>query len=168
MKAIVHLLFTLFICLNFIQSNATPRPNPNPSPNPSSKSVHQTVKFSFLPDDIIGTWWSPDKDGQVQFYKKNGKYFGKLVWSIHDKVGQPKLDTENPVVSMRSRRVVGVDVFTNLEYTSNKWENGTAYDARSGYSYSASVYLESKDVMKLRGYLGFSLLGKTVTMNRVK
>lgn len=164
MKAIVHLLFTLFICLNFTQINATPRPNPNPSPKP----ISQTVKFSFLPDDILGVWMSPEKDGQVQFYKKNGKYFGKVVWSIHDRVGQPKLDTENPVVSMRNRRVVGIDVFSNLEYTNNKWENGTAYDARTGYTFSASLYLETKDIMKLRGYLGFSLLGKTVTMNRVK
>ncbi|MBX7240164.1 MAG: DUF2147 domain-containing protein [Bacteroidia bacterium] len=145
-----------------MQNNGKTPLNPNPQP------CDRVISFAYLPDDILGKWWSPDKDGQVEFYKHGGKYYGRLIWSIDDKVGKPKLDDQNPVVSMRNRRIVGADVFKDLVYQEGKYDLGVAYDARSGYTYSCTIWLEGKDVMKCRGYLGFSLLGKTVTMTRIK
>ncbi len=145
-----------------VQSNTTPPAIPNLS------SGEQVISFSYLPDDIIGKWWSPDKDGQVEFFKSGGKYYGRLIWSINDKVGKPKLDDQNPTVSMRSRRLVGAEVFKDMVYKEGEYESGTAYDARSGYTYNCTAWLEGHDVLKVRGYVGFSVLGKTVTMTRVK
>ncbi|MEL6135511.1 MAG: hypothetical protein AAFR59_19295, partial [Bacteroidota bacterium] len=31
-------------------------------------------------DQLLGTFWAPDKDGKIEMYKKNGKYWGKLTW----------------------------------------------------------------------------------------
>ena len=124
-----------------------------------------------IPDDILGKWWSAAKDGQVLFSKKGGQYVGKLIWTDnpYEANGQPKLDKNNPTVAMRNKNVIGMEVFKGLVYNADekKWE-GTVYDPRSGYSYSCSLWLEGKDVLKVRGYLGFSLIGKTETMKRVK
>lgn len=160
LKRLLTLTCCLFLLLNFTQSKADTRPFP----------IFNTQKLCFrtLPDDILGVWWSPEKDGQIEFYKKNGKYFGKLIWSAEDRVGKPKLDSENPVESMRARRLVGADFFSNLEFVDGKWDYGLAYDPRSGYSYSCYLWLESPGVLKVRGFLGFSVLGKTVTMHKVK
>lgn len=157
-------LVWLFSSAFTMQNNGKTPLNPNPNPQPCDR----VISFAYLPDDILGKWWSPDKDGQVEFYKHGGKYYGRLIWSIDDKVGKPKLDDQNPVVSMRNRRIVGADVFKDLVYQEGKYDLGVAYDARSGYTYSCTIWLEGKDVMKCRGYLGFSLLGKTVTMTRIK
>lgn len=163
----------LIFCLLFslaIVAQAIPTENPMFPFFKKGKKKQQTIEYQYLPDDILGTWWSPDKRGQLKFYKKDNKFFGKLVWSADDKPGQPKLDSENPTVSMRSNRIVGVDIFKNLTYnaTEHTYENGTVYDARSGYTYSCSLWVEGKDILKVRGFMGFSLLGKTETFARVK
>ena len=160
--------FLTILLVWFFTSSFTVQNNGKPELIPNSSQKQREISFKYLPDDILGRWWSPDKDGQIEFYKSGGKYFGRLIWSIDDKVGNPKLDANNPVVSMRSRRVVGMEVFKNLEYKDGKYDLGTVYDARSGYSYSCSLWLEGKDVLKVRGYLGFSMLGKTTSMTRVK
>lgn len=124
-----------------------------------------------MPDALLGKWWSAAKDGQVLFSKKGGQYVGKLVWTDkpYEANGQPKLDKNNPVVAMRNKSVIGMEVFKGLVYNADekKWE-GTVYDPRSGYSYSCSLWLEGNNILKVRGYLGFSLIGKTETMTRVK
>ena len=40
----------------------------------TSKSFGQTTG-----DEIIGTWWNQDKDGQIEIYKSGNTYAGKLV-----------------------------------------------------------------------------------------
>jgi len=136
------------------------------------KTKHKTMKFSYLPDDILGKWWSPEKDGKIEFYKKGNKYYGKLVWSngplAYDSKGIAKKDINNPVAAMRSQTIINSTNFKDFEYVNGKWDNGNVYDPRSGYTYSCTLWLEGKDVLKVRGYLGFSLIGKTETMTRVK
>ncbi len=165
----LHKIFVLLLLSTFaLIAVATPTHKPI-FPTKKGKT-HQTLEFQYLPDDILGTWLSPDKRGHIKFYKKDNKFFGKLIWSADEKPGKPKLDTENPVVSMRSQHVVGMDAFRNLTYNAAEktYENGEVYDARSGYTYSCTLWVESKDVLKVRGFMGFSLLGKTETFSRVK
>ena len=47
------------------------------------------------------------------------------------------------------------------------WRNGTVYDPTSGRTYSAEARLDGSDRLRLRGYLGIRLLGRTTTWIRV-
>jgi hypothetical protein len=49
-------------------------------------------------DDIIGVWYSPIKEGNVQIFKSGNKYYGKIVYLKNsvDKEGNPVLDVNNP------------------------------------------------------------------------
>ncbi|RYY63232.1 MAG: DUF2147 domain-containing protein, partial [Chitinophagaceae bacterium] len=90
-------------------------------------------------DGIIGKWWSPRRDGQIEIYKTNGQYFGKLIWA--QKSG--KKDIHNPDASLRQRDVVGLNLFTNFHYDDDdgEWVDGKVYDPSSGKVYSCKLWL---------------------------
>jgi uncharacterized protein (DUF2147 family) len=50
------------------------------------------------------------------------------------------------------------------------WKEGRIYDPESGYTYSfqAEIDPENPDVLMGRGFLGFSLLGRTAEWTRMK
>jgi len=59
-------------------------------------------------------------------------------------------------------------IIRNLEYLNdNNWSNGTIYDARSGKTYSLNATLKDKHTLFMRGYFGFSFIGKTTSWTRV-
>jgi uncharacterized protein (DUF2147 family) len=50
---------------------------------------------------------------------------------------------------------------------SDEWKNGDFYDPQSGKTYSGYMYLKDRNTLKLRGYVGFSFLGRTETWTSV-
>lgn len=117
-------------------------------------------------DQIIGKWWSPKKDGQIEIYKLGNKYFGKLIWG---KDGTKK-DTKNPKEELRSRPLVGMDLFTNFTYNASdaQWIDGKIYDPESGKTYSCKMWLTDEGkTLNARGFIGFSLLGRTEKFTRL-
>jgi uncharacterized protein (DUF2147 family) len=116
------------------------------------------------PDSILGEWLVKSKDAKVKIYKKDGKYFGKLSWIKKDKSkkGEP-IDENNPDESKRNRKLLGINLLKNLEYKSGSvWEDGNIYDPRSGKTYDCKIELKDNGKkLEVRGFLGFSLLGKS-------
>ena len=51
--------------------------------------------------------------------------------------------------------------------TANEWSGGEIYDPTSGRSYRAVAQLDELGRLRVRGYLGFRLLGRTAIWNRV-
>jgi len=41
--------------------------------------------YSQKNDDIIGYWLTEDNRGQIHIYKKDNKYYGKIVWTLENK-----------------------------------------------------------------------------------
>ncbi len=126
----------------------------------------------YVADKILGTWLSENKDLKVEIFKKNDKYFGKVVWFMCD----PKTpnmedfkDTENPDSKLRNRPWLGMQVVDDLVFDGNKtWQNGTIYDPNSGRTYSAVVRLENTKKLIVRGYWGLELLGKNMVFYRAE
>jgi len=48
------------------------------------------------------------------------------------------------------------------------WEDGEIYDPKSGKTYDCYLKLETPDKLKVRGYVGISLLGRTSKWTRAK
>jgi uncharacterized protein (DUF2147 family) len=125
-------------------------------------------------DDILGTWLNEDKDAHVNIYKENNKYYGKIVWlknPIDEETGKPKLDDENEDESLRTRPVMGLLLLRDFEFDGDdEWEDGRIYDPKNGKDYKCYIEFEddTKDLLKVRGYIGISLLGRTTYWTRVK
>lgn len=122
-------------------------------------------------DTVLGVWLTGKNDAKVQIFKKNNKYYGKIIWlkTPNDENGKPKVDKENPDESLRKRQIMGLEILTDFEYDGDyTWEDGDIYDPKSGNTYSCKMYL-SKDfkTLEVRGYIGISLFGRTETWKRV-
>jgi uncharacterized protein (DUF2147 family) len=123
-------------------------------------------------DDLLGIWLNEDKDAHVEIYKVNDLYFGKVVWlkfPIDEETGKEKLDKENPDPALQSRPKLGIELLTNFEWDEdNEWDEGDIYDPKSGKTYSCYIVMKEYDLLKIRGYIGISLIGKTTYWTRVK
>jgi len=120
--------------------------------------------------DILGFWLNEDKDGKIEIYKVGDEYFGKLVWlknPIDDETGKPKLDKHNPDESLQSRPTKGIVLLTDFEYEGEGlYEEGEIYDPKSGKTYSCYMKMESMTELKIKGYIGFSWIGRTTYWTR--
>lgn len=134
------------------------------------------ILFSFAakaqsPDAITGVWWNAEKTSKIQVYEKDGKYYGKIVHleEPNDAEGKPRKDKDNPNDKLKSRPLKGLVILSDLEYEGNgEYDEGEIYDPKSGKTYSCSAKLVGKDKLDLRGYIGFSLIGRTSTWTRAE
>lgn len=123
-------------------------------------------------DKIIGIWESVDSDPKLkfEFYKSGDKYFGKLLYAsnMFEEDGKtPKKDFKNPDKNLRSRSRYGITNITNLSYENGEYTGGNLYNPSEGRNYSVKATLKSKNEMDFRGYVGFSLFGKTMKLKQV-
>jgi len=124
-------------------------------------------------DDILGVWLNEDKDAHVEVYKEGDIFFGKIIWldEPNEENGEPKLDDENEDESLRTRPVMGLLLLRDFVFDEDEWEDGKIYDPKNGKDYKCYMEFsdeDDKDNLKVRGYIGFSLLGRTTYWTRVK
>lgn len=120
-------------------------------------------------DDILGTWLTEKKDAHVQIFKSDNRYFGKLVWmkEPYQSDGKsPKLDKENPEPSLRRRPLLNLVFLSGFVFEDGTWKDGKIYDPESGKTYKAKMKLNGQ-VLDLRGFIGFSALGRTSSWTRI-
>lgn len=121
-------------------------------------------------DDILGIWQTGSGKARVQIKKAGTKYYGQIVWlkTPLNNEGKPKLDVNNPDITKRQHPLIGLHMLLGFEYIGgNKWENGTIYDPENGKTYSCKAELINENSLNIRGYIGFSLIGRTDTWTRV-
>lgn len=129
-------------------------------------------------DAVLGTWLNAKKTAHIDIYKADGKYVGKIVWlkeptyPADDKkgmAGQSKVDRENPDPARRKQPIIDLVILRDFVYAKdNVWENGRIYDPENGKDYKCKMRLTTPDTLDVRGFIGFSMLGRTETWTRVK
>jgi len=115
-------------------------------------------------DDILGTWLNQEATGKITLYKENGKYFGKLVWlrtPLDSITRLPRTDKENPDAKLKTLPLIGLVNMKNFSFDgTDEWSGGTIYDPKNGKTYKCYIQFESQNKLKVRGYVGVSLLGR--------
>ncbi len=121
------------------------------------------MSFKAYAQEITGVWFNEEKDAKIKIYQNsNGLYEGKIVWLKNPtENGQPKLDKENDDEALQDRQIMGLVILTGLEKDGNKYEDGKIYDPKSGNTYSCEITPVDNNKLKLRGYIGISLFGRT-------
>ncbi|MGD8441210.1 MAG: DUF2147 domain-containing protein [Holophagae bacterium] len=133
-------------------------------------------------DAILGLWATDPEggggEGHVRMYKEDGRYHGTIVWLAEPVYGpddpdgpegQPKVDTENPDPALRDQPVIGLVIARDFVYAGDGlWHKGTIYDPDNGKTYKCKMrFGDTDDVLKVRGFIGFSMLGRTTEWTRV-
>jgi len=124
-------------------------------------------------DGIKGTWLTDEGKARVKVEEQGGKYTGKIIWLKEpnypdgtDEAGQAKHDRFNPEKSKRDRPIVGLRILDGFRYKGdNEWADGTIYDPENGKTYSCKIKRKG-DKLEVRGFIGFSLLGRTTVWTR--
>jgi uncharacterized protein (DUF2147 family) len=116
---------------------------------------------------VTGLW--KNQDASFEIYEENGKLSAKIV-SLREPLapdGEQKTDIHNPDAGKHSRPIIGMVFMTGFTSAgSGKWGNGTIYDPQSGKTYSCNMELEGMNTLKVRGYIGISLIGRTEIWKR--
>lgn len=114
---------------------------------------------------ILGTYFTENNKAKVSITQNGNKYIGTLIWTnIPDAV-----DKNNPDKNLRQTKLVGKVILKDLEYDGdNQWKKGKIYDPESGKTYSCTVTLDKKGNLKVRGFVGVSLLGRTTVWTKTR
>lgn len=130
------------------------------------------------PDAIVGKWWNEEKDAQIEIYPCEGRYCGKIIllkepnFPANDAkgmAGRTKVDRQNPDASKRDRPILGMNIVWGFTHSGeNLWDGGFIYNPREGKTYKCKLSFENPDTLKVRGFIGISLIGKTNIWTRVK
>jgi len=120
-------------------------------------------------DAILGTWWNTEKSAKIEILRNGDEYLGKIISLTREVSGEgPFLDTENSDPNLRDRPLMGLSILSGLKYNKGAWEDGEIYDPESGKTYSCEVKLEGENILKVKGYIGVSWVGRTVEWTRIK
>ena len=131
--------------------------------------VLSTFVFAQSGDDILGTWLTEGGKSKVEITKADGKYQGKIIWlkePLRD--GKPKTDINNEDESKHKNPIIGIQLIKGFEWDDDEYEEGEIYDPENGKLYSCEITYDGIDKLNVRGYIGFSLLGRTTYWTRVK
>ena len=123
-------------------------------------------------DDIFieGKWLTAKKDGWIEIRLTEDGPIGIIAGSPDDPNNEkpPRRDSENPDPALRDRSLLGVTIMQGfVPDGSGKWKGGKIYDPDNGKTYNCKLTLADANTVKLRGYLGVSLFGRTETWTRV-
>jgi len=112
---------------------------------------------------IIGKWLNENNSAVISIDQKNGIASGTIIWLKQQTAnGQVLLDLKNPDPLKRSTPILRMKILNGANETkNNKWENGRIYDPESGNTYRCTIVIEGDKVLKLRGYVGTPLIGRT-------
>ena len=83
-----------------------------------------------------------------------------------ERAGQNRLDDNNPDEALRSRAIVGMNIYSDYVFQNSRWQ-GKIYDPESGNTYESYMKLKS-GVLEIRGYVGMPMFGRTAKFKAVK
>ena len=118
---------------------------------------------------IIGTWETDAKDAKMEIFKTGNLYYGRLLWGnkVVEADGKTsKKDSKNPDEKLRTRNIIGIVNLKNLKFDDGNYVDGEIYDPPSGKTYACKAWMENGK-LNLRGFIGFSLLGRTAIWHKL-
>lgn len=119
---------------------------------------------SYQINQIEGVWITQDdetgkKKSEVLLYKNEGKLYGKILnLLLEEDKGKLCVNCKG---ENKNLAIEGMVIVEGLELNGKTWEEGTILDPKSGKTYSCYITFENDNILKVRGYIGFSLLGRT-------
>lgn len=129
--------------------------------------VFSTVSFS---QSIVGKWKSIDEktkkaESIIEVYQENGKFYGKII-KILDPANKNAI-CDQCKGKNKNKPIEGLVIINGLTKDGDEWSGGKVLDPKNGKKYKCYITLKDKNTMKLRGYIGFSVFGRTAYWYRV-
>jgi len=120
---------------------------------------------------IFGQWENRDEDtgnvdSVIEVYEKEGKAYAKII-EITDPAKKNNV-CDKCEGTNKDKPILGMDILSGLSKDGNEWSGGEILDPKKGSVYNCFIELKGKDKLKVRGYMGVALFGRTVYWHRKK
>lgn len=137
-------------------------------------SAGTLLSTSVFAVSLNGTQWQTidDKTGEkkavMQLTESGGKVTGKIL-KVLDKEKADALCTKCPG-SLKNKPVEGLQILSGFKADgNNQWSDGKLVDPESGKTYSGKLTLsDNGQSLKLRGFVGTPVFGRSQTWQRIK
>lgn len=121
------------------------------------------------PSTYTGTWINIDDEtgvekSEITLYIKEGKLYGKIDRLLLQE-DQGKLCTQCRGKE-KNQPIEGLVILRGLSRSGDLWTDGEIMDPANGKAYDCTLSLDDANTLKVRGYLGFSFLGRTQIWKR--
>lgn len=120
----------------------------------------------------VGLWKTiDDHTGQakaiVEIRDVNGELAGRVVKLFHPPAPHPLC--LKCTGALKNQPVLGMRILWGMHQDGDEWTGGRILDPESGDVYHCSMTLENGGkVLRVRGYMGFSIFGRTERWDRVE
>ncbi len=120
--------------------------------------------FSFS-QEILGKWKTiDDETGKAKsiveiFKATNGKIYGRVYKILT--VGEENKKCTACKGDLKDKPITGMIIVSGLTKDGDEWSGGTIMDPNKGKTYDCYITMEGNDKLKVRGYMGVALLGRT-------
>jgi uncharacterized protein (DUF2147 family) len=115
----------------------------------------------------VGRWTTIDDETKkpksvITIYEEGGKLFGKI-----EKLFREPNEEQNPLCdkcegALKNQPILGMVILRNLEKDGDAWSGGTILDPANGKTYKCKIAVEDGGKkLKVRGYIGMALIGRT-------
>ena len=115
----------------------------------------------------VGRWTTIDDETKkpksvIAIYEEDGKLFGKIEKIFPEPGEKPDPVCEKCEGTLKNQPILGMVIMRNLKKDDDEWSGGTILDPKNGKTYKVKIAIEDKGKkLKVRGYVGMSLLGRT-------
>jgi len=133
-----------------------------------------SVSLALAGGSPVGKWKTIDDKTKkeksiVEIYEANGKIYGKIVQLLQEKDGGASKLCTKCTGSDQNKPMIGLVIVKGLKADGNEYTGGTIMDPNDGKVYKCKMeVIEGGNQMKVRGFIGFSLLGRTQVWHKVK
>jgi uncharacterized protein (DUF2147 family) len=124
----------------------------------------RVVAADDAPARVLGRWLTEPRNGIIEIsVTPGGAYEGRIVGG-----NQPgRRDEHNPDPARRRTLLRGQVILRDMRYAgAGKWVGGSIYDPDSGRTYRCHLQLLDGDRLRVRGYLGVALIGRSQVWTR--
>ena len=117
----------------------------------------------------VGRWQVIDDEGkqggQVETYLRDGRLFGKITQS------RPGRPPDEPCTKcpgdLKNKPVLGMVIIRDFRPQGDRWVGGTVLDPENGKIYKGKIWSVGEDRLRMRGFVGIPLLGRSQTWVRL-
>lgn len=119
--------------------------------------------------NVTGIWYNDTGKAAVQMYQCGPRLCGRIFWLRVpvNKAGRPLRDAYNPSPKRRSKPICGLQIIWGVQpQNDGTWDGGRIYDPKVGKSYNVAIEKLSAKQLRITGYLGTRLFGRSFIWRR--
>ena len=130
-----------------------------------------TLSVNSYSQTIFGKWKTFDEEtgnekSIVEIFEQDGKAYAKILELLEE--GKADNLCENCDGAKKNQPIKGMEIINGLTKDDDgEWNDAKILDPKSGKIYKCYIVLEETNKLKVRGYLGFALIGRTQYWTRM-